>query len=235
MRRIVQHLKDQNWTAVGIDFLIVVVGVWLGAEAANWNEARRVREGEKAFLRDVAADLTLDNASLASKIVYHRQVLASAERADAFIRAGRPCEAGRCWAVLVDFFAASQWQDVSATRGVLENLQRSPYPYDRLLERRLIEYYRTLQLTGLSDYRRIVRMRIPAPMQRALWPCNTGGGDGQRVNLGCAPGGGTEADFRAVVERLRADREIAEQLTSAPRPKSWPSAISNGACRTGAG
>lgn len=217
LRRIAAHLKAQNWTAVGIDLLIVIVGVWLGAEAANWNEARRVREGERAFLRELQADLSADNASLERKIVYHRQVLAAAERADGFIEAGRPCAPGRCWAVLVDFFAASQWQDVNATRGVLESLQRSPYPYDRELERRLIEYYRTLQLTaqlnGLSDYRRVVRMRIPVRMQRALWNCNTGGGDMQRVDLTCRPGGGTDADFRAVVERLRRDPEIAEQLT----------------------
>lgn len=29
-RRISKHVKDQNWIAVGIDFLIVVFGVWIG-------------------------------------------------------------------------------------------------------------------------------------------------------------------------------------------------------------
>ena len=30
LRRITQHVKDQNWTAVAIDLVIVVVGVFLG-------------------------------------------------------------------------------------------------------------------------------------------------------------------------------------------------------------
>ena len=39
-RRIAQHVKDQNWTAVGIDFVIVVVGVFLGIQIGNWNAGR---------------------------------------------------------------------------------------------------------------------------------------------------------------------------------------------------
>jgi hypothetical protein len=35
--RVIKHLKEQTWTAIGIDLLIVVVGVFLGAQASNWN------------------------------------------------------------------------------------------------------------------------------------------------------------------------------------------------------
>lgn len=44
LRRVTQHVKDQNWFAVGIDFFIVVVGVFIGLQVANWNDAR----GERA-------------------------------------------------------------------------------------------------------------------------------------------------------------------------------------------
>lgn len=215
LRKVIQHLKGQNWTAIGIDLLIVVIGVFLGAQASNWNDERKVRQGEREFLRQLGEDLAADNASVKRKIVYHGDVLAAARRTDAFIRAGRPCEPGHCWPVLVDFFIASQWQDASASRGVLEALQRSPYPYDAALKRRLIDYYRTLaftaQLNGPSDYRRTLRMRIPVALQEALWNCNTGNGDQQRVNLACRPAG-AEAEVAAVVERLRRDRDLAEQL-----------------------
>ncbi len=33
-------MKDQNWFAVGIDFWIVVVGVFFGIQIGNWNETR---------------------------------------------------------------------------------------------------------------------------------------------------------------------------------------------------
>jgi len=37
LRSITQHVKDQNWFAVSIDFCIVVVGVFIGIQVANWN------------------------------------------------------------------------------------------------------------------------------------------------------------------------------------------------------
>ena len=42
LRRITQHVKTQNWFAVGIDFIIVVVGVVIGIQVANWNDHRAV-------------------------------------------------------------------------------------------------------------------------------------------------------------------------------------------------
>ncbi|MEM8984497.1 MAG: hypothetical protein AAGC71_15810 [Pseudomonadota bacterium] len=41
LRRVIKHVKEQNWTAVGLDFLIVVVGVFIGIQVANWNESRQ--------------------------------------------------------------------------------------------------------------------------------------------------------------------------------------------------
>ncbi|MEO0694617.1 MAG: hypothetical protein AAFY84_00830 [Pseudomonadota bacterium] len=40
LRRITKHVRDQNWTAVGIDFCIVVVGVFFGIQIGNWNDDR---------------------------------------------------------------------------------------------------------------------------------------------------------------------------------------------------
>lgn len=40
LRRITEHVKAQNWTAVVLDFVIVVVGVFIGLQVNNWNEAR---------------------------------------------------------------------------------------------------------------------------------------------------------------------------------------------------
>ncbi len=39
LRRITKHVTEQNWFAVFIDFLIVVVGVFIGIQVANWNES----------------------------------------------------------------------------------------------------------------------------------------------------------------------------------------------------
>lgn len=40
LRRTTKHVRDQNWFAVGLDFFIVVVGVFFGIQIGNWNETR---------------------------------------------------------------------------------------------------------------------------------------------------------------------------------------------------
>ena len=40
LRRIAEHLKAQNWTAVGLDLAIVIVGVFIGTQVSNWNQSR---------------------------------------------------------------------------------------------------------------------------------------------------------------------------------------------------
>lgn len=41
LRHITQHVKDQNWFAVGIDFFIVVVGILIAFQITNWSEQRQ--------------------------------------------------------------------------------------------------------------------------------------------------------------------------------------------------
>lgn len=41
LRRLTEHVKAQNWFAVGLDFLIVVLGVFIGLQVNNWNESRK--------------------------------------------------------------------------------------------------------------------------------------------------------------------------------------------------
>jgi hypothetical protein len=40
LRRLTANLKTQNWTAIAIEFLIVVIGVFLGTQVSNWNQSR---------------------------------------------------------------------------------------------------------------------------------------------------------------------------------------------------
>jgi hypothetical protein len=41
LRRIIEHVKAQNWFAVGLDFVIVVAGVFIGLQVQQWNETRK--------------------------------------------------------------------------------------------------------------------------------------------------------------------------------------------------
>jgi len=57
LRRITEHVKAQNWTAVVLDFSIVVLGVFIGLQVANWNDARGDRVDEQRYLAELETDL----------------------------------------------------------------------------------------------------------------------------------------------------------------------------------
>jgi hypothetical protein len=64
LRRLSQSLKEQNWMAIGIEFILLVGGVFLGIQVANWNAARVERVRELAYLENVKTDLRLNIAEI---------------------------------------------------------------------------------------------------------------------------------------------------------------------------
>ena len=57
LRRIITHLRRQEWTAIALDFLIVVTGVFIGIQVSNWNEARSSSRQEGVLIAQLADDL----------------------------------------------------------------------------------------------------------------------------------------------------------------------------------
>ena len=60
LRRVITHFRKQEWTAIAIDFVIVVVGVFIGIQVSNWNETRVERTREVIFLTNLAKDVRRD-------------------------------------------------------------------------------------------------------------------------------------------------------------------------------
>lgn len=58
LRRLTENLRVQNWTAISIEFLIVVMGVFIGIQAANWNQERLERRETEQLLEQVDVELT---------------------------------------------------------------------------------------------------------------------------------------------------------------------------------
>jgi hypothetical protein len=56
LRRVIDHVREQNWTAVGVDFVIVVVGVFIGIQVSNWNDSRRGAEQQQRYIERLASD-----------------------------------------------------------------------------------------------------------------------------------------------------------------------------------
>jgi hypothetical protein len=64
LRRIMQHVREQHWFAVGLDFLIVVTGVVIGFQFTNWNAQLQDHQKETLILERLHADfVTIENRS----------------------------------------------------------------------------------------------------------------------------------------------------------------------------
>lgn len=74
IRRIRDHATDANWFAVAIDLLIVVIGVFLGMQASNWNEARVERQEGESYRARLVEDLRANESDLRQRRDYYSQV-----------------------------------------------------------------------------------------------------------------------------------------------------------------
>ena len=72
LRRIAAHLKTQNWTAVGLDLLIVVIGVFIGTQVSNWTVIIAPGGGAIIFKRAVAKLRAQDWMAISIELVIER-------------------------------------------------------------------------------------------------------------------------------------------------------------------
>ena len=64
LRRLSQSLKEQNWAAIWIEFILLVAGVYLGIQVANWNAERVDRVEYEAALNRLVTEIDTNLASL---------------------------------------------------------------------------------------------------------------------------------------------------------------------------
>lgn len=58
-RRIAEHLRTQNWLAVFLDLLIVIVGIFIGLQVNDWNERRLEERLADQTLQRLRADFVV--------------------------------------------------------------------------------------------------------------------------------------------------------------------------------
>jgi hypothetical protein len=56
--RLAQGVRDQSWFAVGLELVIVVVGVVMGFQVTAWGQEQADQEKEQVYLRQLSLDLT---------------------------------------------------------------------------------------------------------------------------------------------------------------------------------
>ena len=62
--RVAKRARAQDWFAVALELLIVIIGVFIAIEVANWNAARQDRQEERRYYGQLLVDLRGDVATL---------------------------------------------------------------------------------------------------------------------------------------------------------------------------
>ncbi|MEX6632513.1 hypothetical protein [Hyphococcus lacteus] len=74
LRRITEHVKAQNWFAVFLDFIIVVVGVFIGIQVANWNDAQQSNAQVADLMTRMVSEATTTRSEMARYKEFHQEI-----------------------------------------------------------------------------------------------------------------------------------------------------------------
>ena len=173
LRRITEHVSAQNWTAIAIDFVIVVVGVFIGIQVSNWNEARQNSTRTQNYYSRLIDDLDSERRQLLARLDYMAvtdgygqwalEILndPSAERTSQFLIA--LYQASQIWTYSVQ----RATYDEILSSGVAEAIPESG------LRTQLANVYLNAEATRqvivtITPYRQQIRLFLPNAIQTAV-------------------------------------------------------------------
>jgi len=178
LRKLIKHVREQSWTAIAIDFLIVVLGVFVGMQVNNWNESRLEAQRAYGYLARINADLGSDIQAAERRVAYWNKVVRYGHAAIAYAEEGKLSRESR-WQTVLAFYQASQvapYRSEDTTYRELLNAGDLGLIRNEKLRDALAKYYVTgvgpsnyyiLQL--VPEYRTNVRGHTPSRVSRYIW------------------------------------------------------------------
>ena len=173
-QRVIQQLKNQQWVAVGIELVIVVLGVFIGLQASNWNQERASARQGAILAERLKADLRHEDWVYQYLIDYNRQVLKNAEQAESALEGNTTLSDE---ALLVNAYRATQYKQPLRRRSTYDELISTGtigLILDEKLRDTAMRLYNLTTEENMaregreSRYREAFRMALPTDVQRAL-------------------------------------------------------------------
>jgi hypothetical protein len=173
VRRFRDHVAKHNWFAVGIDVTVVVLGVFLGLQANNWNEERLDRDRGQQYRQRLIDDLAANQEDFRQRIVYYRQdhdlgyaALQDLRRSNSRDPSAFLLEAFKAANILPRSTRRSTYQEI-VSAGAMGSLG------NEFIRQKVMSYYSGLDMTDaltmtLPPYRDRLRTIMPYEIQRAI-------------------------------------------------------------------
>lgn len=217
LRRLIAHVRKQEWTAIAIDLVIVVLGVFIGIQVSNWNSARADRQRAVGYLERIRDDLDADIDGYRDRLAFWAEVSASGAQGLAYAETGHAGAATQ-WDILRAYFWASQVGAFNLTETTYDELKSAGelgLLGDPRLRDQLAYYYTNSNIPVLSEspaYRPHVRGLIPLDVQFYLWEhCWQTDASGRQRAVACSSSI-DDASARAIVDEIRSDKALMREL-----------------------
>jgi len=218
LRRVMEHVKAQNWLAVALDFVIVVMGVFIGIQVANWNEAQADRQRAFGYLERIRNDLDADLDGYINRVRFWSDVMAQGRLALDYA-ASDDADQTADWKILLAYFQASQVGEHVVTDSTYEELKSAGelrLISDPSLRDALAYYYVNSNNPVMRQqplYREHVRAIIPIDIQFYVWEtCYTATAESGQELVDC-PAPADRERIEAIVERISNDEALMGELT----------------------
>lgn len=224
LRRVAANFRRQDWTAVAIELVVVVVGVFIGVQASNWNAQRETDQKSAVFTARLKADLRNQAWMYELETGYLQQVLVNAKRAADALTGRAPLSDE---ALLVAAYRATQKYSYTEFRTTYDQLTatgqmgliRDVALRDLAMRVFTQPWFDTLQHASPSAYRNRFRSVLPYEVQDVLAkqcgdrtvPVGDYDGIAHMLEHPCAAGL-PPATVAASVARLRNDPQILALL-----------------------
>jgi hypothetical protein len=174
LRRVIQHVRQQEWTAIGIDFVIVVMGVFIGLQVSNWNTAKQQQERANTYSQRLLAELKIEYDYANSLYDYNIATLEAGNIAYLGLSGEKPLNDD---VILINAFRASQYNWYERRRTAFDEIVASGalslIPSAELRETAIGMYstpiFEIMRLEGQSsDYRRLFRETLTPASHESL-------------------------------------------------------------------
>jgi hypothetical protein len=221
LRRLSDAFRKQDWFTVAVEILIVLLGVFLGLQVNNWNEARAEGERSRGYMSRIRAELVADMTQLER----HRRLWqVGANEGHAAVRYAETGARGGAtdWEVLRSFLHASQSHQLSfadTTYSELRSAGELRLIADADLRSALADYYVLVAARRggqgpyqlLPEYREMVRGRMRSDIMRYYWQACYQQSAGVTTFVDCPPPEGATG-LAEIIRQLATDQDMMDAL-----------------------
>ena len=171
--RLSHAIRQQNWFAVALEFVIVIAGVVIGFQITAWNGERAERVRAETMMARLADDLEAERWRITATSLYSEDVVAEAQEALDALEGRRDLTDEE---LVIKAFRGSQYfwagvirptYDELVAGGEIDLIRHGPF------REAAIEYYNSSQRSlfselGNTPYRNAFRQIVPPTLHREL-------------------------------------------------------------------